>query len=232
MTDPWRKPCIITPSLITLDMCRLEEQVRILEDAGITHLHIDILDGYFSPSFPLGLEAVKQLRDRTSLEFDVHLMVKDQQYFVDELIGIGVQQIVFHIEEEPHVDNMLNYIKSKGVRAGVGLKPATSLSSLDYVLEKCDAVLLMLINPGYASSKSESQVSYSERKIRDLRKMITENNCDTKISIDGRISLENIENFSAGLVDMFVTGSTCMDRNKLKESASELAAFRNKLVSK
>lgn len=230
MSDPWSRPCIISPSLITLDMCRLEEQVRILEDSGITHLHIDILDGYFSPSFPLGLEAVRQLRDRTSLEFDVHLMVKDQQYFVDELIGIGVQQILFHVEEEPHVDNMLNYIKGKGVRAGVGLKPASSLASLEYILGKCDAVLLMLINPGYASSKSESQVPYAERKIRDLRKMIRDNDCDTKISIDGRISFEDIESYSPDLVDMFVTGSTCMNRSHLKESAARLAAFRETLI--
>ena len=231
MTDAWKQSCIISPSLITLDLCRLEEQVRILEDAGLTHLHIDILDGYFSPSFPLGLEAVKQLRDRTDLEFDVHIMVKNQQYFVDELLAIGVQQILFHAEEEPHVDNLLNYIHSHGVRAGVALKPATSLSVLDYVLEKCDAVLLMLINPGYAGSKSEKQVPYAEKKIRELRTRIEELGSQTKISLDGRISLENIEKYSADLADIFVTGSTCMNRNNLAVSAGSLMSFREKLIN-
>lgn len=230
MTNAWNNTCILSPSLITLDLCNLESQVRILEDAGFTHLHIDILDGYFSPSFPLGLEAVKQLRDKTDLEFDVHIMVKEQQYFVDELIGIGVQQILFHVEEEGHVDNMLNYIRSKGVRAGVALKPATSLSTLDYILEKCDAILLMLINPGFASNKGESQVPYAERKISELRELIESRKAKTQISIDGRISLEDIRTYTPDMVDIFVTGSTCMKRDNLMENARRLISFRDSLL--
>ncbi len=230
MNNVWNNKCILSPSLITLDLCNLEEQARILKDSGFTHLHIDILDGYFSPSFPLGLEAVKQLRDKTDLEFDVHLMVKEQQYFVDELISIGVQQILFHIEEEAHVDNMLNYIKSKGVRSGVALKPATSLTTLDYILEKCDAVLLMLINPGYASNKSEGQVSYAQRKVKELRTLITERNTKTQISIDGRISLDDIKTYTPDVVDIFVTGSTCMRKDNLKVNAEKLIAFRESLL--
>ena len=233
MTLSRKTSCIISPSLITLDMCNLESQVRALEEAGLTHLHVDILDGYFSPSMPLGLETVKQLRQKTSLEFDVHLMVKQQQYFIDELIDIGVQQILFHIEEEPHVDNMLNYIRGKGVRAGVALKPATSLSTLDYVLEKCDAVLLMLINPGYASSKSEGKVPYADKKVRDLDALIRERGLPTQISIDGRISMKDIETYTnENLVDFFVTGSTCMDRNNLGQSVKDLMTFRNDLLTK
>ena len=232
MKNSWNNKCILSPSLITLDLCNLEEQVHILADAGFTHLHIDILDGYFSPSFPLGLEAVKQLRDKTDMEFDVHLMVKEQQYFVDELISIGVQQILFHIEEEGHVDNMLNYITSKGVRAGVALKPATPLSSLDYILDKCDAILLMLINPGFASNKSEGQVPYAQRKINELHRLIRERKTNTQISIDGRISLEDIETYSPDLVDIFVTGSTCMKRDNLKENAEKLISFRESILQK
>ncbi|MBN2860772.1 MAG: ribulose-phosphate 3-epimerase [Sphaerochaetaceae bacterium] len=230
MHESWNDRCIITPSLITLDLCNLEQQVHILKDAGMTHLHVDILDGYFSPSFPLGLEAVKQLRDRIDLEFDVHLMVKEQQYFVDELISIGVQQILFHVEEESHVDNMLNYIRGKGVRAGLALKPATSLTSLDYVLDKCDAVLLMLINPGYAGSRSESKVPYAHKKIMDLRSLIDQRQTSTLISIDGRISLDDIQTYTPQFVDMFVTGSTCLNRNDLAQSAVSLMKFREDLL--
>lgn len=115
----------------------------------------DILDGHFSPSMPLGLDTVRQLRDRTDMAFDCHVMVTESDYFVDELLDIGVQQIVFHAETESHIDGMLNRIHAKGVRAGVALKPATPLCVLDYVLDKCDTVLLMLINPGYAFVKGE-----------------------------------------------------------------------------
>ena len=184
----WSEKCVISPSLICLDMCNLESQAKTLEQSGIELLHVDILDGHFSPSMPLGLDTVRQLRARTKLTFDCHLMVTEQDYFVDELLDIGVDQIVFHAETQPHIDGMLNRIHARGVRAGVALKPATPLSTLEYVLEKCDAVLLMLINPGYAFMKGEQQVAYADRKIRALREMIDRRGLDTKIELDGRIS--------------------------------------------
>ena len=191
----WNEKCIISPSLICLDMCNLESQVRILEKSGIKMLHVDILDGHFSPSMPLGLDTVRQLRAKTDLEFDCHIMVTEQDYFVDELLDIGVQQLVFHAETQPHIDGMLNRIHAKGVRAGVALKPSTPLSTLEYVLEKCDTVLLMLINPGYAFMKGEKQASYAERKIRDLRAMIEERGLNTKIELDGRMFSGYIRNW-------------------------------------
>ena len=194
----WNQSCIISPSLICLDLCNLEQQVRLVEESGIRMLHVDILDGHFSPSMPLGLETVKQLRKKTDLEFEAHVMTANPQYFIDELLECGVSQIVFHIETADHVDGLLNYIHGKGVRAGVALKPGTPLTVLDYVLDKCDAVLLMLINPGFAQCAGEAQVSYGDRKIRDLRKMIDDRGLDTGIILDGRISPKNIEDYGRG----------------------------------
>ena len=226
----WEERCIISPSLICLDMCNLESQVRILEKSGISMLHVDILDGHFSPSMPLGLDTVRQLRAKTNLAFDCHVMVTEQDYFVDELLDIGVQQLIFHAETQPHIDGMLNRIHARGVRAGVALKPSTPLSVLEYVLEKCDTVLLMLINPGYAFVKGEKQTVYAERKIKDLRKMIDERGLDTKIELDGRISLENIQNWGGGLADIFVTGSTCLNRDDLEGSFNTINELRRNLI--
>ena len=169
----WDERCILAPSLISCcDLCNLEQSVKTLEDGGIELLHVDILDGHFSPSMPLGLDTVAQLRTRTSMPFDVHLMASENDYFVRELLDIGVEQLVFHAETERHIDNRLNQIHAAGARAGIALKPATPLSVLDYVLEKCDAVLLMLINPGYAQCRTEGQVPYAARKIRELREKV------------------------------------------------------------
>lgn len=228
--DIWNKKCIFTPSLICLDFLHLEDQVRQLEKSGIEMLHVDILDGHFSPSMPLGFEVVKQLRNITDLEFDCHLMVKDPEYFVDELLNIGVQQIVFHEETCEHIDGMLNKIHAAGVRVGVALKPSTSLDTLNYILDKCDTVLLMLINPGYASSFHESQVTYAEKKILDLRKMIDERGLNTKIEIDGRISLKDIEKYGNGIVDLFVCGTTCMSRKDITNSSKKLFEIRNNIL--
>ncbi len=226
----WEEKCIISPSLICLDMCNLESQVKTVEKCGINMLHVDILDGHFSPSMPLGLDTVRQLRAKTDLAFDCHVMVTEQDYFVDELLDIGVQQLIFHAETQPHIDGMLNRIHSKGVRAGVALKPSTPLSTLEYVLEKCDAVLLMLINPGYAFVKGEKQTVYAERKIKDLRKMIDERGLKTKIELDGRISPKNLEDWGGGLADIFVTGSTCLQRDDLEGSFEKLNQIRRNLI--
>lgn len=232
MGDIYSQKCILSPSLISCcDLCNLEASVKNLEAAGIEMLHVDILDGHFSPSMPLGLDTVRQLRSRTDMIFDVHLMTTAHDFFVEELLDIGVQQLVFHGEMEPHMDNRLNQIRKAGVRAGVALKPATPLSSLEYVIEKCDAVLLMLINPGYAQSKSEGQVPYAERKVRELHEMIQSRGLDTKVILDGRISKENMAMFAPdGIADIFVAGSTCLDKKNLQESARQLIAYRKSIL--
>lgn len=226
----WEESCIFSPSLICLDMCNLESQMRVLEQSGIGMLHVDILDGHFSPSMPLGLDTVRQLRKRTNLFFDCHLMTDPQEFFIDELLDIGVQQIVFQAETQPHLDGAINKIHARGVKAGVALKPATPLSELEYVLEKCDTVLLMLINPGYASVKGESQVPYADRKIAELRKMIDRQMLPTKIEIDGRVSMDNIRRYGKHDVDIFVTGSTCLKRDALAESLGQLGELRKTVL--
>ena len=226
----WEERCIFSPSLICLDMCNLESQIRILEESGIGMLHVDILDGHFSPSMPLGLDTVRQLRERTDLFFDCHLMTDPQEFFIDELLDIGVQQIVFQAETQPHIDGVINKIHSRGVKAGVALKPATPLSELEYVLEKCDTVLLMLINPGYAAVKGESQVPYADRKISELRKMIDRQGLPTRIEIDGRVSANNIRRYGNHDVNIFVTGSTCLKRGALAESLAQLDGLRRTVL--
>lgn len=228
--EVWNKRYHISPSLITLDMCNLEQQCRMIEEAGLEMLHVDILDGHFSPSMPLGLDTVKQLRKKTDLEFEAHVMVTEPQFYIDELIEAGASQIVFHMETCDHIDGMLNYIHSHGVRAGVALKPATPLSGMDYIIEKCDAVLLMLINPGFAQMKGEAQISYAARKIQDLHAMITTRNPDTRVILDGRISPENIINYGkSGEADIFVAGSTCIQREKKEESLKKLKNMEDEL---
>lgn len=230
MKEIWNESCILSPSLICLDMCNLEREVKTLEKAEIKMLHVDILDGHFSPSMPLGLDTVRQLRAKTDMFFDCHVMVTEQDYFVDELLDIGVDQIVFHGETQPHIDGMLNRIHAKGVKAGVALKPATPLSELEYVLDKCDTVLLMLINPGYAFVKGEKQVTYADRKIRELRKMITDRGLKTKIEVDGRISPDNIRTYGKSDVDIFVTGSTCIKKDNMEQSLEDLMKLHDLVI--
>ncbi|MDR1133895.1 MAG: ribulose-phosphate 3-epimerase [Synergistaceae bacterium] len=224
METVWEKRPVLSPSLICLDMCNLQSQAETLERAGTDVLHADIIDGHFSPSLPLGLETVRQLKSRTGMQLDSHVMATENDYFVDELLDIGAAQIVFHIETEPHADHQLKKIKERGVRAGVALKPATPLRELEYILEYCDSVLLMLINPGYAWSAYERQVPYAERKIKSLADMIRERGLNTGIIVDGRVSLQNVADFTALGASQFVLGSTCLKHDDLRGGMEKLRA--------
>ncbi len=120
--------------------------------------------------------------------------------------------------------------ESKGVRAGVALKPATPLYELDYILDQCDAVLLMLINPGFAQVKGEAQTPYAPKKVHDLHKMIQGRNANTKIILDGRISPEDIQNYgTSGEANIFVAGSTCIRKEDQAGSLKQLKSAEDEL---
>lgn len=226
----WKEQCIFSPSLICLDMLHLEDQIRELEESGIRMLHVDILDGHFSPSMPLGFETIRQLREITDMEFECHVMADSPEYFIDELLDIGVGQIVFQVESALHIDGLLNKIHRRKVRAGLALAPSTALSTLEYELDKCDAILLMQINPGYASAQNEEKAFFMDRKIKVLRKKIEQRDLDTKIIIDGRVSLEDIEHYGRNIVDIFVGGTTCINRKDICGSLEKLMEIRNKII--
>lgn len=202
----------LLPSIMCGDLVNLEKSVKELENLGLEYLHIDLIDGHFSKSMPLGIETVRSLREVTDLKFDVHIMSLDNEFFVKEMLDIGVSRISFHYETTRHVDYLINLIKNNGVQAGLALNPSTPLSVLDYPLYDIDFVTLMLINPGFAGSKNEKQVPYAENKIRDLRNLIDSRNRNVEISVDGRVSLETIEMLVKAGADNLVLGSTSLFR--------------------
>lgn len=205
----------IVPSLICTDLCNLEQEVRMIETIGCNMIHVDIIDGNFSPSMPIGLDTIRQVRKKTSMDFDVHLMVLNNEYFVNQMIEIGAKRICFHVENERHISQLLTQIKSSGVETGVALSPATPISVLEYVIEQCDFVLLMGINPGYASFSGEKKVSYIERKIMDCSELIKKYQQKTSITIDGRVSFDDLLLFAQAGVETFVGGSSSLFHPKM-----------------
>ncbi|AGB42197.1 Pentose-5-phosphate-3-epimerase [Halobacteroides halobius DSM 5150] len=212
----------INPSIMCADLCNLEKSIRQIEKEGISTLHIDVIDGSFSPSMPLGIGTIKQLREITDMDFDVHIMSNNNEFFIKEMLDIGVQQITFHYESTTHIDRLLNLIKKNGVEAGLALNPATSLNDLDYVLPLCDTVMLMLMNPGFAADKSETQVDYAEKKVTDLYKLIKDRGLDTSIEVDGRVSLEAIPKLVKSGADQLVAGSTSLFRPERSMSENKV----------
>jgi len=197
----------IAPSLMCCDQTHFEESVRSLERVGADLLHLDIMDTRFAPNMPLGLEILKQLRPKTHLPFDVHLMVEDNDFFIDRFAEIGVRMISVHAESAVHLDRTISRIKDLGIEAGVALNPATPLSALEYVLNKLDFVMLMTVNPGYAGQRL---VESTLGKIARCRRFLDDCCHDIPIEVDGNVSFENIPRMVAAGADILVAGTSSL----------------------
>lgn len=219
----------LSPSIMCANLTNLEQSIKEIEGLGIDNLHIDLIDGSFSPSIPLGIDTVKKLRDLTDMNFDAHVMSLDNEFFIEELTKIGMQSISFHYESSLHVDRYINLIRESGAEVGIALNPSTSLSVLDYILPEVDMVVLMLINPGFATNKNEQQISYATKKIKDLRNMIDEKKLNTKIQVDGRVSIDTIpdlikagaDDLVLGSTGLFIKGNSLEENKKILDKAVE-----------
>jgi ribulose-phosphate 3-epimerase len=200
------KPHIhIAPSVMCADLCNLETDIRELEAAGINMLHFDLMDAHFVPNMPIGLALIEQLRPKTDCAFDIHLMVENNDFFVDAVADIGVQQIAVHVESATHLDRTLSLIQAHDIKAGAALNPATPLSALDYVLDRLDFVLIMTVNPGFAGQKV---VPATLRKIAEWRAFLDERRINLPIEVDGNVSFENIPKMVSAGADILVGGTS------------------------
>jgi ribulose-phosphate 3-epimerase len=198
---------LVSPSLMCADLCDAGREVERLEALGAAMLHLDVMDGRFAPNMPLGLELLKQLRPRTRLAFDAHLMVEDNDWFVGELARLGVQRVAVHAESARHLERTLALIHDAGAAAGVALNPATPPDVLEYVLERVDFVLVMAVNPGFAGQK---MVSSAIRKIAACRRFLDERGSAAAIEVDGNVSFANIPDMVAAGARVLVAGSSSL----------------------
>lgn len=214
------KKIVLSSSVMCADLVNLASSVKKLEEIGIDTLHIDVIDGAFSPSMPLGIETIKRMREITKLDFDIHIMAMNNEYFIKEMLAIGVQNITFHYETSLHIDRYVRLIKDAGAKAAIALNPGTSLSVLDAIIEELDMICLMLINPGFATNKNEKQVPYATQKITKLKHMIESKGLSTSIQVDGRVSLDSIAELVYAGADNLVLGSTSLfiKENSLAEN--------------
>lgn len=195
----------ITPSVMCADLCNLEEDVQELEKSGIDLLHFDLMDAHFVPNMPIGLALIEQLRPKTDCDFDIHLMVDNNDFFVEAVANIGVQQIAVHAESAIHLDRTLSVIQEYDIKAGVALNPATPLSAITYVIDRLDFVLIMTVNPGFAGQKL---VPATLQKISDCRTFLDKQGVNLPIEVDGNVSFDNIPKMVAAGADILVGGSS------------------------
>jgi ribulose-phosphate 3-epimerase len=194
----------IAPSILSADFTMLGQEIKEVEQAGADYIHIDVMDGHFVPNITIGPMIVKAVRPVTKLPLDVHLMISNPDFYIEEFVKAGADMITVHVEAVNHLHRSIQHIRNKGAKPAVSLNPATPLHHIDYVLEEVDMVLLMSVNPGFEAQKFIHTVV---PKIQRLREMIDERELDTDIQVDGGINLDTIGIASSAGANVFVAGS-------------------------
>ncbi len=192
------------PSILSADFTRLGEEIAAVDQAGAEIIHIDVMDGHFVPNITIGPLVVKAARKATDKILDVHLMISDADSYIDDFAAAGADWITVHVEACTHLHRTVSRIKELGKKAGAVLNPATSLSTLDYVLEGLDLVMLMSVNPGFGG---QSFIESTLSKTDTLKKRIDALGLEVDIEIDGGISPETIERVAEAGANIFVAGS-------------------------
>lgn len=204
----------------------LARDIRILEEEGVDYLHFDIMDGHFVSNFTMGPGILASLRKITNLPFDTHLMIEKPDRYISAFIEAGSTFISIHVEACPHLDRTIQLIKKKGAKVRVALNPATPLCRLDYILEEISSVLVMTVNPGFASQRL---VPSTISKIEKLKKIIEKRALNIDIAVDGNVSFINAPLMVKAGASVLVCGSSSIFHPELgiKEGMAKLRESLN-----
>ena len=205
---------MLAPSILSADFTRLGEDIQAVADAGAQYLHIDVMDGTFVPSVSFGMPVISSIRKVSDLFFDVHLMMEKPERYIQAFADCGADGITVHAEASTHLHRTIQSIHAAGVKAGVALNPATSLSVLDYVLEDLDMVLIMTVNPGFGGQR---YIPAMTEKIRALRDLAAKKNPDLLIEVDGGINASTIRTVLEAGANVCVAGSAVFSGDRTEK---------------
>lgn len=211
----------IAPSILSADFSKLGEEIKAVEKGGADYIHLDIMDGIFVPNITFGPPVIKTIRPITELPFDVHLMIDRPERFLKDFAHAGADLITVHEESTIHLHRTIQEIKGLGLKAGVSINPATSIDSIEYILDDLDLILIMTVNPGFGG---QSFIPAMESKIKKLRKIIDERNLNIILQVDGGVKLDNARELASYGVDLLVVGSDIFGAEDVTKRTKE---FKN-----
>jgi len=193
----------LAPSILDVDFAHLEREIKKIENGGADLLHLDIMDGNFVPNISFGPRIVESIKSITSLPLEVHLMVEKPENHIKSFINAGGDIIIVHYETSKHLDRLIQTINEAGVKSGIALNPATTLSVIEYLINKIDILLLMTVNPGFGGQKFIPEMI---AKIEKARKIIDNQKKSISLAVDGGINLDNIYQVVKAGAEIIVVG--------------------------
>lgn len=212
---------LIAPSILTCNFLYLNDACKMLDESQADFFHLDVMDGRFVPNFSFGMSIIKQIRKTSKKFFDVHLMILEPEKYAEAFRDAGADGLTVHWEACPHLHRNLQQIHSLGMKTGVAINPHTPVALLRDVITDVDMVCVMSVNPGFGG---QSFIPHTLDKIRELKKLIIATGANTKIEIDGGVSVKNAKEIIEAGADVLVAGSAVFDAEKPKEIIRQLKA--------